>query len=206
MMYFQTLSGELFCLDATTAIDISRRAMVTESPILTQKDRTEGYSVGTRRVEVQGLITYTKSVRQQFVGNPTPDKAIKLINAVMDNHEYFTVFWDNLGEYKLAGDPIKNCVVESFRYVIDEFLDTITVSLILKEIDIRDADGKGSLKETPSPEASSQISDEQAVSSGGVSQTKEQTRSDWLRMYEDLVKASNPVTAKQAITGMVAAD
>ncbi|EOW9283526.1 TPA: hypothetical protein PX772_002860 [Vibrio cholerae] len=206
MMYFQTLSGELFCLDATNAIDISRRAMVTESPILTQKDRTEGYSVGTRRVEVQGLITYTKSVRQQFVGNPTPDKAIKLINAVMDNHEYFTVFWDNLGEYKLAGDPIKNCVVESFRYVIDEFLDTITVSLILKEIDIRDADGKGSLKETPSPEASSQISDEQAVSSGGVSQTKEQTRSDWLRMYEDLVKASNPTTAKQAITGMVAAD
>ncbi|CSA97525.1 TPA: hypothetical protein NJN57_001191 [Vibrio cholerae] len=206
MMYFQTLSGELFCLDATNAIDISRRAMVTESPILTQKDRTDGYSVGTRRVEVQGLITYTKSVRQQFVGNPTPDKAIKLINAVMDNHEYFTVFWDNLGEYKLAGDPIKNCVVESFRYVIDEFLDTITVSLILKEIDIRDADGKGSLKETPSPEASSQISDEQAVSSGGVSQTKEQTRSEWLRLYEDLVKASNPVTAKQAITGMVAAD
>ncbi|WP_217564264.1 phage baseplate protein [Vibrio cholerae] len=206
MMYFQTLSGELFTLDATNAIDISRRAMVTETPILTQKDRTEGYSVGTRRVEVQGLITYTKSVRQQFVGNPTPDKAIKLINGVMDNHEYFTVFWDNLGEYKLAGDPIKNCVVESFRYVIDEFLDTITVSLILKEIDIRDADGKGSLKETPSPEASSQISDEQAVSSGGVSQTKEQTRSDWLRMYEDLVKASNPVTAKQAITGMVAPD
>ncbi|MCX9483815.1 phage baseplate protein [Vibrio cholerae] len=206
MMYFQTLNGELFCLDATTAIDISRRAMVTESPILTQKDRTEGYSVGNRRVEVQGLITYTKSVRQQFVGNPTPDKAIKLINGVMDNHEYFTVFWDNLGKYKLAGDPIKNCVVESFRYVIDEFLDTITVSLILKEIDIRDADGKGSLKETPSPEASSQISDEQTVSSGGVSQTKEQTRSEWLRLYEDLVKASNPNTAKQAITGMVAAD
>ncbi|ADX87894.1 hypothetical protein [Vibrio phage JSF13] len=192
-VYFQSSGGDLICLDATSAVEVNKSNTVASYSMMDGRNRSDGYSEGNKIVNINGLVTHTKSVRQQQTGTPTPVQFQRLIESVERNHERFTLMVDS-GVFPLL-DNIKNCVISSRSVKVEQYLDTIEVNMTIEEVFVSKAATTTFLAPQPSPQASGQISGETPVGSGGTSTTKEEDR----RTIALAIKEDGPKAVKNLL-------
>lgn len=129
IVFFKS-GGNTVSLDSETSITSSLTNSVTKSSTMSNSSSTDGYTVGNEVISVTGVVTSHKTATQS--GNPSPSKFREYIESAISSGERFTVvfsFGSGDGETTTLLDSVDNCVITSRSYVVDKYLDTITVSL-----------------------------------------------------------------------------
>ncbi|QXN60112.1 hypothetical protein KUA24_45 [Vibrio phage HNL01] len=132
LIYFVSQSGDIIALDGTESVEVSKDNSVSKSSMMDGTTISDGYSEGNKVISISGKVTYSKSLRQQLDGTPTPLQFQRLIQQTERNHERFTLRTYK-GSWPLL-DDIKDCVIASNSVSITEYLDTIDVTLTIEQV------------------------------------------------------------------------
>ncbi len=137
IIYFQSSDNKTKVrMDGETNISISQSNTTTQSSIMSGASASDGIIEGNKQVNIQGLVTYTKTVRQ--TGYPDPSEFQTLIDESIKAKTRFTLYSDEGTTYKLL-PLITNCVVKSYDYSIGKYLDTISVKIQFESQFVTDA-------------------------------------------------------------------
>ncbi|AGG57826.1 hypothetical protein VPBG_00054 [Vibrio phage helene 12B3] len=141
----QTVIG----LDCEKNITVSRSNKVTTKSVMSGKDISDGYQAGLRTVNINGMMTYSKSVAQQDTLNPLDFQ--REIDNLVDGRQRFTLYSEK--SIQLL-DDIADCVIESCTVMLDKFLNAIQVDLVIREVWISQAAQVGNLYLPPEKSSS----------------------------------------------------
>lgn len=183
LAYFISNSGDIICLDGTQSVEVTRSNSLTKSSMMIGREVADGVIEGNKVINITGVCTYTKSIRQQQNGNPDPIKLQELLDQVVRNEERFKLRFVK-GSYDLLKD-INNCVIVSQSIMVDQYLDTITVNLTIEEAFISQSAKKTYLPPERSSGSSSQISDTKDTKGGKKTLKEEERRTILLAVKED---------------------
>lgn len=117
-------------MDSETSITSSLSNAVTKSSTMSNSSSTDGYTVGNEIITVSGVVSSHKTKSQE--GNPSPTEFRAYIEDAITGGTRFTVGFDfgtGDGESTKLLDSVDNCVITSRSYVVDKYIDTITVTL-----------------------------------------------------------------------------
>ncbi len=144
IVYFQSTDNSTKVrMDCETNITISQTNRTSQYSIMSGASASDGFIEGNKIVNVQGIVTYSKTKSQ--TGYPDPSEFQSLIDEAITNKSRFTLHSDEGSTYKLL-PLITNCVIKSYNYKIDKYLDTLTASIQFESQFVTDAAVEGELE------------------------------------------------------------
>lgn len=167
-MYFMSTDGRnIVTLDCEDGITVSQSNTTTRNSVMTGKSISDSFIRGNKTVDVTGVVTYSKTPSQINDGNPNPAQFTAHVENMINSRQRFTLFADQ--SYSKLLRDVEDCVIASWNYVVDEYEDTITVSMTFEEQFVSQAAQVTYLAPKPSKEAAKSIQDKE----GGGQTSKE---------------------------------
>lgn len=178
-VYFLSTDGEnIICMDAETDISVQRSNKVTSSSVMTGTNRSDGYEIGRKSLSISGVITYSKTPRQKFQGNPTPLQFQELLEELVLSKQRFTVYSNKQGEQLF--DDLDDCVIVNHS-VQSRDLNSITANITVQEQFVSDAARVTTLPPKLSKEVEAGLSDTKDQGKGTSTEAGEEVKETLLR-------------------------
>lgn len=186
-VYFIASDGEtIITLDCVESVDVSKSNSISTSSVMSGNTTSDGYEEGLKKVNINGLVTYSKSVRQQQEGIPNPLEFQDLVDDTIRSHTKFRLYVSK-GKHQLLKD-IEVCAIDNYSVTATEYLDSIEVSLSISEVFVSQAATTTFLPPVKSPEAAKSTSDTENTKATKTQETKERSRSLALAFEEETLK------------------
>lgn len=174
-VYFKTQdSSTIVTMDGETSIKVSKTNSTASASVMSNRTVGTDLIEGDLVVDVQGVITYSKSPSQ--TGNPTPSEWVTLIDTAISNKRRFTLY---ATKYEGGSELLKDysdMVIASYSYVVDKYEDTITADISFKQIFVTDAAETTYLEPQRSTTAVSTADPSKGGSSTSTETTEEETK------------------------------
>lgn len=182
LVYFISDDGEsVISLDCEEEINLTKKVKVTESSVMSGKTVSDGYREMNKVLRISGKVTYSKTPKQLIDGNLNPIEIQNILDSVIRNHHRFKVYTDESDSNIPLLKSIEQCVVEEYSVSLAKYINTIVLTLTLKEVFVTDAAKTGYLENVPSKEAAKSGSDPSKVKSSKEVVDKEESAT----MYRD---------------------
>lgn len=165
--YFISQDGNTkVMMDMTKKVNISLPSSVSQSSNSAGQALSHTSVEGNTIISMEGKVTYSKSTAQNE--NLNPIQFQQEIQKARRNRQKFTLYLSTEANPLLQ--DYKDCVIQNAEISVEEFLDTISVSLVFEQVFVSAAATATTIKMTPSNQA--KLEGVSSASGGGTKGTK----------------------------------
>ncbi|AUR84722.1 hypothetical protein NVP1063O_055 [Vibrio phage 1.063.O._10N.261.45.C7] len=137
IVYFISKEGNIFSLGSEDNITVSQSNRSSKSSTMQGRTASDDLEEGNKTLSVSGMVSYTKTARQESNGIPDPITFQRMLDKVISSGERFTVYTNKSGKSLL--DNMKDCVVIDRSVTVDRFSNAITATITFEQQFITDA-------------------------------------------------------------------
>ena len=173
--YFISQDGNTkVVMDMTKRVSISLPSSVSQSSNSAGQALSHTSVEGNAVISMEGKVTYSKSTAQE--GNLTPPQFQQEIQKARRNRQKFTLYLTTESNSLLQ--DYKNCVLQNVDISIEEFIDTITVSLVFEQVFVSASAEVTTIQMSPSDQAKLEGASSPTGGNGGKGTKTEATEKE----------------------------
>ena len=185
MAYYYLLSedgNDIICMDAEKQATVTRNNTASTSSVMSGDNVTDGYEIGNRTIQINGIISYNKMPRQDIRGNPNPIEFQRRVDELIFSKKRFTLFSDKRGVEIF--DDIDECIIQSVS-VSSRDLTSVSASMTIKEIFVTDSAQVTYLPPQLSESSKANLAPRNDQGKGTSTEVKEETKKTLARKIQD---------------------